>query len=124
MKDNVFNEASFYSDLGGRIARARDKAGIDQAHLGRMVGLSRSSISNIEGGRHALKAHLLIRICQVLGVTPADLLPEARVFDESAAKPKVDAEIFRRTGGVVDVAVHELRKIARNVLESKGGGHK
>ena len=46
-----------------------------QDRLGTLVGLSRTSITNIEKGRQHVSLHQLYRIADVLGVTPDMLLP-------------------------------------------------
>lgn len=46
-----------------------------QDRLGTLVGLSRTSITNIEKGRQHVSLHQLYRIADALGVTPDVLLP-------------------------------------------------
>jgi len=46
-----------------------------QDRLGALVGLSRTSITNIEKGRQHVSLHQLYRIADALGVTPDLLLP-------------------------------------------------
>ena len=70
------NQAPFYQSLGQRLALARRKANLTQAELARGVGLSRTSITNIEKGRQPVQAYLLVALAGTLGVRVADLLPE------------------------------------------------
>lgn len=46
-----------------------------QDRLGTLVGLSRTSITNIENGRQHVSLHQLYRIADALGIAPDMLLP-------------------------------------------------
>jgi len=46
-----------------------------QDQLAQAVGLSRTSITNIERGRQGVQAFILARIADVLGAPPGELLP-------------------------------------------------
>ena len=48
-----------------------------QEKLGRLVGLSRTSITNIEKGRQHVSLHQLFAIAEALRVRPEALLPSA-----------------------------------------------
>lgn len=63
-----------YLEVGQRITAARKARGYTQADLGRTVGLSRSSIANIESAVQRAPFHTLLGIAQALGVDPAELL--------------------------------------------------
>jgi transcriptional regulator with XRE-family HTH domain len=54
---------------------ARERAGLTQEDLAREVGLTRTSITNIERGRQKLLIHALFAIAQALGVPAVSLLP-------------------------------------------------
>ena len=49
-----------------------------QEKLGRMVGLSRTSITNIEKGRQHIALHQLFDLANALNVQPHVLLPEPK----------------------------------------------
>jgi len=65
-----------YGSLGGKIRHERVKLEINQDELARRVGLSRTSITNVELGRQGLAVHQLFEFADALGVEPCDLLPE------------------------------------------------
>ncbi len=46
-----------------------------QERLGKLVGLSRTSITNIEKGRQHVSLHQFFRIADALEVTPETVLP-------------------------------------------------
>lgn len=69
------SKRDFDRALGKRIREAREGVGVKQDQLAQAVGLSRTSITNIERGRQGVQAYLLVRIADVLGKPPAELLP-------------------------------------------------
>lgn len=66
---------SLYSETGRLIRDTRKTKGITQGRLAATVGLSRTSITNIERGRQKLLLHTLSNIAEALGVEIHDLLP-------------------------------------------------
>jgi len=73
-----------YREMGTHIKRARKENRLTQARLAEMVGLSRTSVTNIEQGRQKLLVHTLNDIALALAVDPGDLFPERL---SSAAPP-------------------------------------
>lgn len=73
--DNVEPMEQIYRELGRRVAGARQRADLTQERLAARVGLSRTSIVNLEAGRQRVPIHQLYRIAHALGRQPADLLP-------------------------------------------------
>ena len=71
----------FYRQFGRLLAEARRKKGISQELLADELGLSRTSITNIEKGRQPVQLHSLYCIARLLGVELKDLLPSPQIFD-------------------------------------------
>lgn len=73
-----------YRPLGLRIqaARKQHQPRMSQEDVAEQVGLPRSAISAIEGGRQRLLVHTLIKLCEVLDVTPDDLLSDLSTYDD------------------------------------------
>ena len=82
MKDH----SAFYRQVGEKIHARRGK-NLSQEALASAVGLTRSSISNIEKGRQKLLLHTLVDISEALNVEVASLLP-----DRPAQAELVDAD--------------------------------
>lgn len=81
--------------LGEQIGKVRTELELTQEDLGRLVGLSRVAIGQIEAGRRKVTAHELQRFSSALEI-PADYLvdPTRRpqvVFEQRAAPMKRDA---------------------------------
>lgn len=72
----------FYRVLGQRLRNARREVGVTQIKLANIVGLSRSSIANIESGRQPVYIHALVSIAGQLGIPLTDLIPPEDVADE------------------------------------------
>src|SRR5438128_7842656 len=73
-------QGPFYETLGQRLREARRSARLTQGDLARAVGISRTSITNIETGRQPLYVHVLVRIAEILGTSPTDLMPPRLVM--------------------------------------------
>lgn len=68
----------FYRDVGSRIKALREAKNFSQRAIAESVGLSRTSLTNIERGRQKLLLHTFSDIAAALGVTPVELFPKAR----------------------------------------------
>jgi transcriptional regulator with XRE-family HTH domain len=68
-------ETRFNVSLGEKIRDRRREAGLVQAQLAQMVGLSRASVTNIEAGMQAPPPYRLALIADALRVHVADLMP-------------------------------------------------
>ncbi len=65
----------FYPEFGRRVRLARRRAHLSQEALGRLTGMNRTSITNIEAGRQRIPLHLLVSFATALDVEPMELLP-------------------------------------------------
>lgn len=74
----------FYREFGLRLHNARKRAGITQGELAQKVGMGRTSICNIEGGRQHLSLHVLPALAEALGVEECDLIPAREKRPEPA----------------------------------------
>lgn len=58
----------FATAYGERVNIARRTAELTQTQLGKLLGLTRSSVANIEAGRQASSAEQAVKIANALGV--------------------------------------------------------
>jgi transcriptional regulator with XRE-family HTH domain len=70
------SSGSIYAETGRRIRDYRKTRGVSQGRLAALVGLSRTSITNIERGRQKILLHTLAEIANALGVEAHELLPK------------------------------------------------
>ena len=68
-------ETDYYRQFGQLLKRARNAAGLSQEDLAAAIGLTRTSVSNIEKGRQRVLLHTFGRLLHVLKIQPANLLP-------------------------------------------------
>ena len=62
--------------VGKRIKEAREREGLTQEELAEYVDMSPTHISVIERGKKGLRLENLVRIANVLGVSPDELLQD------------------------------------------------
>lgn len=86
----MLEEKDFNVDLGQKIRECRRIAGLTQLHLANRMGLSRTSITNIEKGNQKLSLFSLYSIALELGVNVQELLPNFNLFKEAQTKDKAD----------------------------------
>lgn len=72
----MIDKTLIYRELGRIIQKERVKKEWTQEELGTAVGLSRTSITNLEKGRQGIPIHTLFEIADKLHVAPASLLPD------------------------------------------------
>lgn len=65
----------FYEALGANIRAKREELNLTQLELGEQIGLSRTSITNIERGRQRLMADQLLSVADALNTNVDALLP-------------------------------------------------
>ena len=74
MKDAT-QQSEFYRQLGESIRKLRKKRKLSQETLAKMVGLTRTSLTNIENGRQHPPLHTFCEIVDQLQVEFSELLP-------------------------------------------------
>jgi transcriptional regulator with XRE-family HTH domain len=67
---------AIYKRLGVAVLARRKRRGLSQGQLGNIVGLTRSSVANIEAGRQRVLLHDVYAFCGAFDVTPQTLLKE------------------------------------------------
>lgn len=80
-------DPAVYVEFGRLVHGHRQRAGLTQSALGERVGLSRTSITNIEKGRQKVLLHQVFLLAESMGVAPEALLPSLR-----AAHPQPEIE--------------------------------
>jgi transcriptional regulator with XRE-family HTH domain len=77
---------SFYRQVGKIIRTERELAELTQDELAVQVGLTRTSITNIEKGRQRIQLHTLYAIADELNISAFDLLPSSAAVDLSTVE--------------------------------------
>lgn len=81
-------------EIGDRLLAFRKRAGLTQAEVAERAGLSDRTYADIERGAVNTRAETILRVCQVLRITPDDILTAQ---SESAAPG--EEEVLRRLEG-------------------------
>lgn len=94
--------SSIYSRIGHLVRAARRQAGLTQDALAERLGLTRTSITNIESGRQRFQVHVLFMLAEALNVSPNAFLPP--LTEEPAAQPAAVRERLEREPELADDA--------------------
>ena len=90
-----------YEMIGGRVKRFRNEADLTQNKLANRIGVSRTSIVNIEGGSQHPPLHVLWDIAESLEVDVESLIPSKREIQpdiyEQVEEDYADDEEVART---------------------------
>jgi transcriptional regulator with XRE-family HTH domain len=88
--------STLYARFGQLFRKHREAKLLTQEQVSKMVGLSRTSIANIEAGRQKFMLHQLFDLAAAVDVPPSALLPEGSPLADSeiervlaTAKPKI-----------------------------------
>lgn len=63
-----------YKEVGAKLRSLRKTKGMTQGEIGRILGISRVSVTNIEKGKHKVQLHLLYDYSKVLGVSINEII--------------------------------------------------
>lgn len=74
MKDTL-KQNLFYQQLGKNIREHRNRLKLSQDRLAKLVGLTRTSLTNIESGRQRPPLHVFCELLEYLKVDASELLP-------------------------------------------------
>lgn len=74
----------FYSDLGEKIKTERLRQRISQEELASYLGLTRSSVINLEKGRHRPSIYQLLQISAMLNIEYTKLIPVALKINKNS----------------------------------------
>jgi transcriptional regulator with XRE-family HTH domain len=79
----------FYREFGRRVQIARRRANLSQQDLARAIGLTRTSVTNIEKGRQHVPVHVTFLLAEATSSSPADLLPDVGELEHERALGRV-----------------------------------
>lgn len=107
-----FSEDDLYKAIGERVRVARSRIGLTQQALGELIGLGRTSITNIERGHQHMSVHALYALAQALRLKPAALLP---------TQPSDPVPAFESVEGLTDEEREWIRTVVSPPISSTGG---
>ncbi len=103
------DEDSLYRQIGERLRARREQLDMRQSALADAIGVRRTSVSNIESGRQKAPLHLIYRICAVLGIDIATILPTAEELARPDLVPVSIDGVIRRLPVKTAESIERLR---------------
>lgn len=103
---------SIYIDFGRKLKAARKAKRVTQSDVAEYVGLSRTSITNIEHGRQQVSLHVFLSLSNAVGIDPKQLLPDMdsiMLADEKFKKVVKDQKL----------STHEEIAVMRSITKFK-----
>ncbi len=91
--------------IGRRLRGAREAEGLSQAELGRLVGCSKSHVSQIESATGTYSCRVFLAACDALEVDPSFALCGSATSDLDALHLKVEKAISELGAEAVDFLV-------------------
>jgi transcriptional regulator with XRE-family HTH domain len=79
----------FYKHIGTTLRRGRESLGLTQGELAQLVGLSRTSLTNIELGRQRILVDQLAELANALHIPFSSLIPERSSEVVSEEEPEL-----------------------------------
>jgi DNA-binding XRE family transcriptional regulator len=86
-QDVAIPQGPFYNEFGKKLAEVRRTANVTQEALAKSVGMSRTSIVNIEKGRQPVHLHLVAKIATSLGTSVSVLIPDVTLLASPTLVP-------------------------------------
>lgn len=109
--------SGLYRFIGERIKKLRNQLSISQEDLANKVGIGRTSISNIELGRHQAPLHLLYKISDALGTEIHIFLPTTAEINDYLSSSKKELFDILNQKGLSKSTREEIEKHLKHLLK-------
>lgn len=107
------------SNAGAAVSRFRKRIGLSQLELAQVLGITRTSVSNIERGKQAMSLAMFCRVADILHVDATDLLNEVIRPKNTTERGKLEEKGVE--SWVIDIMQDKLPESSLFFLE--GGDH-
>jgi transcriptional regulator with XRE-family HTH domain len=104
-----------YKIIGERIKSQREDLNISQLELSQKLDISRSSISNIEVGRHQIPLYLLYQISKEMNIDIKNLLPDYSDIIKLATTNETDYSTYLRSETLNEDVKEKLNNMINNI---------
>lgn len=106
---------TLYKLIGEKIKSCRDSLDLSQLELSKRLDLSRSSISNIELGRHQIPLHSLYEISREFKVDINEFLPDYDEIVSFATSEIADYTKFLSSSQFEEEQKEKLKDFLKNI---------
>ena len=89
----MIDDDRLYQTIGKRLRELRNEHRLTQEAMARILGLERTSITNIELGKQRAAVHALYRCCEYFEVPMDHLFPSVK--DPTIARPELPPDAAR-----------------------------
>jgi len=120
-------ERAFYIAFGKMLADARRKKHISQEMLADELGLTRTSVTNIEKGRQPVQLYSLYRIARLLRTDVKNLLPSIATFERPEQGEAVNvtrSEWLETMNVILDEAIGDKDAQAQHRIRGSQAAHR
>lgn len=100
----IINMKGFYTSLGFFLKEKRERAGITHTKLASLIGLTRTSITNIENGNQRLLLHHALPLMKILKIELQDIHEIYSQFKFDSEIEKYNDEEKNRINRIVNLA--------------------
>lgn len=105
--------SQFYRGFGAAVRRRRDSLAMTQSTLGQRIGLTRSSVANLEAGRQRVPLHVLQQLSEALDVSAQELLPAPMAPAATFDLEQVEREVSSESSHAADFVRSIMRTLAQ-----------
>ncbi|MFG6096994.1 helix-turn-helix transcriptional regulator [Leptothoe sp. ISB3NOV94-8A] len=104
----ALDKDAFYLDLGKKIRAVREERKLTQEALASLLGITRTSVTNIEKGRQKMFLHTFLEIAKVLGISPDELMPSIQYA--SSLEDVLKEQLNQKELNWVQEAMNEIKR--------------
>ena len=94
-----------YKEIGRRIREARKAKNVTQSELAEAIGLTRTSVTNIEKGRQKLLVHSLFEIAAALKVSLGHLIEESMRDETTKLEIQIPSTVSDKDRALIESAI-------------------
>jgi transcriptional regulator with XRE-family HTH domain len=102
------------TSFGSRLRARGRQLKMSEAQIAKHLGLSRACYANYLNGQGERDFTLLLRLCQVLRITPNELLG----YDSRAAAPPATRRYLQRIAAAIPILAPKSLKVVASIIDA------
>lgn len=108
-------KTTLYQIIGDRIKLKRKELKISQVSLSNDLDLSRSSLSNVEVGRHQTPLHVLYQIAELLTLDINELIPSPKELTQEMSLQNSELKDLRKKEELSSKDLQNIQDIIKDL---------